>query len=217
MNDIKQVVPNLNFNNKARAVLLTIGKFDSGFVVRDVLGKKTIGLASLGDIVGLTAQIADVLAGNIQEMLKNNRAIALQIQLQDGQIGVIPIGFDKITDATMMQKLMYSLAPFFNSRNFAAPSNPGFKDYSYIDNSKGNDDDDKKPLVFDPEMMFNTLGGFNNPFGGGNPFMIIEDDEVDEDSPQVIHSTQAQKPRYSNKPDAQVKETRDGKSTRLEV
>lgn len=220
MNDkIKQVVPDLNFNNKSRLVMLTVGKFDQGFVVRNVLAKKTVGLATMGDIYGMAAQVADELYNAIVGLLQENKAINIQIQLLDGQIGIIPLGFEQINDMNMLQKLFASLNPLINRSGFKAPhSNSGYKDFF----SDAKDNDSNQQLAFDPSVMFanNPFSGFNafNSPGFESPFFIAEEDVND---PRVLAGTDKQgkpiKRYYSGEEKANaVKVTEDGHKIRLE-
>lgn len=220
MNDqIKQVVPDLNFNNKSRLVMLTVGKFDQGFVVRNVLANKTIGLASMGDIYGMAAQLADELYTAIKNLLAENKAINIQVQVLDGQVGIIPLGFSQINDMSSLQKVFMSLNPLINRSGFKAiNNNAGYKDL--FSDAKPNDSE--LPLIFDPSSMFLDPGMLQSSqfgFGGANPFFIIPDNNDDH---QVINSTKEQRnngaKRYYSKEEkeAGIKVTEDGNKTRLE-
>ena len=198
--------------------MLTLAKFDQGFVVRNILAKKTVGLASQGDIYGLAAQIADELYNTIVGLLENNKAINIQMQVLDGQVGIIPLGFEQINDMSTLQRIFASMGPMINRKGFVQPSNAGYKDL--FSDAKANDLE--RPLVFDPSLIFADPTNFN-PFGAGgfgSPFMIVEDDDND---PRIINDTKNQKNNgqkifYSNqdKRNAGVKVTEDGNKTRLE-
>src|SRR5574343_528438 len=207
MNDkVKQVVPELNFNNKSRLIMLTVGKFDQGFVVRNVIPKKTVALTSMGDIMSMAAQIAEAIFDTVKVLLEENKAITINLQVLDKQVGVIPLGFDQISDQNMLGRLITSLQPLLRVGGAGQTRSTGFKDvFSDIEENNSN-----KPLVFDP-----TLLGFNQIYPGmdnqQSPFFFIR-----EDDPRVIPDTQSQKGPLKQKNTDDVKETRDGNTVRLE-
>lgn len=203
MNDLtKEIVPELNFDNKARILSLTIGKFDSGYVVRNVFPKKTVALTSSGDIMGMAAQIAEAIYSEVKKILDTDKkAVTINIQILDKQIGIIPLGFDSVNDNTMLAKLVATLQPLFGG-NIASKHEPrGFKDmFVEAEQNLSN-----KPIV-NPTLF----DGLPQYFGGFNPFFIIEEDkpvadEDVEDKGRVIKSTQPQ-----------TKRTQNGDTTRLE-
>lgn len=209
---IKIVVPEINFNNKSRLIMLAVAKFDQGFVVRNILPNKTVALTNAGDIMGMAAQIADAIFDTIQRTLKDNKAVTLNIQIQDGQIGVIPIGFDKINDANMLQKLFFSLSPLLGKGAMS-----GFKNNAPYQEvfSDAIENDANQRLVFDPNLLAQRF--VENPpiFGSGyntSPFFVVPNDDDNDAAGKVLNSTQDQK-----KGGSKVNETINGNKTRLEA